>query len=67
MKSTYTVPEMSCNHCKAAIEGKLSTLTGVTYVLAEPATKRLTVEGSLGESELRAALDEIGFSLAAGS
>jgi copper chaperone CopZ len=67
MKSVYTVPDMSCNHCKAAIEGKIATLPGVDTVFADPGSKRLTIEGSITEQELRIALDEIGFSLASGT
>ena len=29
---TFTVPEISCGHCKASIEQAVSRLDGVTYV-----------------------------------
>ena len=32
---TFNVPEMSCGHCKAAVEGELSKLAGVERSNAE--------------------------------
>src|SRR5215212_9558714 len=47
--STFRVPEMSCGHCKAAIEGELNKLSGVEYSNAnlEEGTERMDDKGSL--------------------
>jgi copper chaperone len=36
--------EMSCNHCKMTIENAVKGFSGVTYINADPATKKVVVE-----------------------
>jgi copper chaperone len=33
--ATFKVPDMSCGHCKAAVEGELGKLSGVEYSNAD--------------------------------
>lgn len=41
--STYTVPAISCGHCKRTIEAELRDLNGVQSVSASVETKRVDV------------------------
>ncbi|QYJ16354.1 Copper chaperone CopZ [Rubrobacter xylanophilus DSM 9941] len=63
-----TVPDMSCGHCKAAIEGELAKLPTVE-ASADPDTKTVEVsydENRVGEREIRAAIEEAGYTVATG-
>ncbi|BBL80347.1 copper chaperone CopZ [Rubrobacter xylanophilus] len=62
-----TVPDMSCGHCKAAIEGELTKLPTV-QANADPDTKIVEVsydESRVGEKEIKAAIEEAGYTVAA--
>lgn len=62
-----TVPDMSCGHCKAAIEGELGKLPTVK-ANADPDTKIVEVsydESRVGEQEIKAAIEEAGYTVAA--
>jgi copper chaperone len=41
---TFTVPNISCNHCVMTIERELGELAGVTGVTANVETKNVSVE-----------------------
>jgi copper chaperone len=41
---TFTVPNISCNHCVMTIKRELGELVGVTSVTADAETKNVTVE-----------------------
>ena len=41
---TFSVPNISCNHCVMTIKRELGELEGVTSVTAEAETKTVTVE-----------------------
>ena len=41
---TFTIPNISCGHCVAAVKDELSELPGVQAVDGDPATKAVTVE-----------------------
>ena len=63
---TYTVPGMSCDHCKHAVTSELSGVAGVESVDVDLVTKLVTVRGSdLNDEALRAAIDEAGYEAAA--
>ena len=63
---TYTVPGMSCGHCKQAVTSELSDVAGVDSVDVDLDTKLVTVHGSdLDDVALRAAIDEAGYEAAA--
>ena len=57
---TYSVPGISCGHCKAAIEGDLDGADGVG-VDVDIDTKTVAVHGEIGEDTVRAAVDEAGY------
>jgi copper chaperone CopZ len=59
---TYTVPDMSCEHCRAAIAEELSGTAGVESVDVDLAAKQVTVTGGqLDDAVLRAAISEAGY------
>jgi len=59
---TYTVPGMSCAHCKSAIESEVARVDGVDSVTADPNTKLVVVRGaSLDDAAVRSAIDEAGY------
>lgn len=59
---TYTVGDMTCNHCKQAVTAELSALGGVSEVEVDLASKRVVVRGErLEDSALRAAIREAGY------
>lgn len=57
----FSVPDMSCGHCKAAVERALARLSpGVTVAVDLPA-RRVTVEGPVAPAAVIAALSAAGF------
>ena len=65
---TFTVPEMSCGHCKAAVEGELSKLSGVERSNAD--LEKGTVEVSydedrVSEEQLKGAIEHAGYAVTA--
>ena len=62
MNRTYTVPDMSCEHCVAAITEEVSQVAGVATVQVDLASKRVDVDGpDLDDAAIRAAIDEAGY------
>jgi copper chaperone len=67
-EKTFNVPDMSCGHCKAAVEGELKELPGVERANADIA--RGTVEVSYDQStvtteDLKGAIEEAGYTVVA--
>jgi copper chaperone CopZ len=63
--ATYTVPEMSCGHCKAAVTREVSAVAGVQSVDVDLDTKLVTVTGEqLDDEALRAAIEQAGYEAA---
>ena len=63
--ATYTVPDMSCGHCKAAVTREVSAVAGVHSVDVDLDTKLVTVTGEHLDGEaLRAAIEEAGYEAA---
>ena len=63
---TYSVPDISCGHCRTAITREVSTVTGVESVEVDLKTKTVTVTGDpLDEAAILAAIDEAGYEVAA--
>jgi copper chaperone len=59
---TYTVPDMSCEHCRGAITEGLSGTAGVESVDVDLDAKLVTVTGGqLDDATLRAAIVEAGY------
>ena len=66
--TTFDVPEMSCDHCKAAIEGELNKLSGVEYSnadLEEGSVKVSYVEVRVSEEQLKNAIEDAGYAVIA--
>jgi cation transport ATPase len=49
---TYSVPGVSCSHCRAAIVDEVSALNGVTAVEVDLEGKRVSVRGSTPTSSV---------------
>ena len=62
---TYTVPGMSCGHCKEAVSSELGEVAGVDNVDVDLDTKFVTARGhDLDDAALRAAIEEAGYEAA---
>jgi len=64
MTRTFSVPGISCDHCKHAIEGEVATVAGVDSVTVDVPTKVVTVEGDAPDTAIVAAIDEAGYEVA---
>jgi copper chaperone len=67
-EKTFNIPDMSCGHCKAAVEGELNRLSGVERANAD--IEKGTVEVTYDESrvslvQLKGAIEEAGYTVAA--
>lgn len=59
---TYTVPGMSCGHCKTAVSSELQEVAGVEAVAVDLDTKLVTVRGvNLDDAALRSAIEQAGY------
>jgi copper chaperone CopZ len=59
---TYTVPDMSCDHCQQTVSSELAGVRGVETVDVDLDTKLVTVRGQdLDDAALRAAIEEAGY------
>ena len=63
---SYRVPDISCDHCKNAIEGEVGALDGIETVHVEVEERRVTVGGDATDEAIRAAIEEAGYEVAAG-
>lgn len=64
MTTTYSVPAISCDHCKHAIEAEVAKVGGVSTVEVDVASKTVTVDGPADDAAVRAAIDEAGYDVA---
>ena len=63
---TYTVPGMSCEHCRMAITEEVDKVEGVESVDIDLDKKLVTVRGEGVQDEMvRAAIGEAGYEIAA--
>jgi copper chaperone CopZ len=58
---TYSVPGISCGHCKNAIEAEVREVTGVDSAIVDIDARVVVVEGSAAEDAVRAAVIEAGY------
>jgi copper chaperone CopZ len=59
---TYSVPGMSCDHCRTAITAEVAVIDGVEAIDVDLDTKLVRVSGeNLADAALRAAIDEAGY------
>jgi copper chaperone len=66
-QKTFKVPDMSCSHCKDAVEGELNKLSGVESSNANVETGTVEVrydEGRVSTGQLEGAIDEAGYTVA---
>jgi copper chaperone len=61
---TYSVPDISCGHCKEAIEAEVNQLDGVAEVVVDIESRTVTVEGIASDIAIRAAIEEAGYDVA---
>jgi copper chaperone CopZ len=63
---TYTIPNISCNHCVHTIKSEISELTGVLTVDASVENKQATItfENPASEEQIKALLAEINYPVA---
>jgi copper chaperone CopZ len=57
---TYSVPGISCDHCKRAIETEVSGVADVASVIVDVEAKQVTVVGG-SDPAIRSAIDEAGY------
>ncbi len=66
-EKTLNVPDMSCGHCEAAVEGGLKELPGVERATADVAKGTVEVsydEGTVTTEDLKEAIEEVGYTVA---
>lgn len=63
--TVLSVPEISCNHCKSAIESAVGAVSGVASVEVDIAAKTVTIAGDADESTVVAAIEDAGYDVAA--
>jgi copper chaperone len=63
---TYTVTGMTCGHCVSSVTEEVSAVPGVNDVKVELETGKVTVTSDqpVGQDQIRAAIEEAGYSLA---
>ena len=65
MQTTYSVPGISCEHCRVAITSEVQPLDGITGVDVDLAAKRVTVTGAgYDDAAVRDAIDTAGYDVA---
>lgn len=67
MSDTFTVPDMSCAHCKATVEGAVSAVDGVRSAEVDLDSKTVAVEygeAPPGREVIVGALEEAGYPIA---
>lgn len=68
IEKTFNVPDMSCGHCKAAVEGELNELSGVESSFADLEKGAVAVrydESRVSPEQLKGAIEEAGYAVAA--
>lgn len=60
-QTTYTVPGISCGHCKSAIETEVAALDGIESVVVDIDARQVAVVGSASDDAVRAAIVEAGY------
>jgi copper chaperone CopZ len=59
---TYSVPGVSCAHCRGTITAEVSEIEGVETIDVDLDTKTVRISGTnLDDAALRAAIDEAGY------
>ncbi len=56
-----SIPDMTCGHCTASVEGALKALPDAGDITVDLAAKTATTSGPATPASLLKALDEVGF------
>ena len=59
--TTLSVPDMSCNHCKATVESALGAVPEAGAVTVDLTTRKVQVAGPAPTAALLQALDKAGY------
>lgn len=63
--TTYSVPGVSCEHCRVAITGEVSQVAGVDSVDVDLGAKCVIVTGdAFADGAVREAIDDAGYDVA---
>ena len=68
IEKTYKVPDMTCAHCKVAVEGEMNKLPGVERSDADVEQGTVEVsydESKVGPEQIKGAIGEAGYTVAA--
>jgi copper ion binding protein len=57
----YSVPAISCEHCKNSIEGEVGRVPGVAQVNVDVAARTVRVAGEATDEAIREAISEAGY------
>jgi copper chaperone CopZ len=60
----FHVPDVSCSHCVAAIEGEVGDVAGVAQVTVDLGRKTVAVDGEFEEADVVAAIADAGYEVA---
>ena len=63
--TTFTVPGMTCEHCRRAVTEEIGAVSGVEAVAVDLATGTVTVTAArpVDRADIAAAVDEAGYAL----
>ena len=61
---TFSVPDMSCGHCKAAVESALAGVDSGATVAVDLETRKVSVETAADDAAILAALKDAGYDAA---
>lgn len=62
---SFAVPDISCGHCKAAIEEEVGGLDGIDEVTVDIDQRTVTVTGDTSDDRITATLEAIGYEVEA--
>lgn len=63
--ANFTVPDLHCSHCEAAVKAEILALAGVEAVVVDLERKRVEVTGiDLDDAAIRLAIEEAGYEAA---
>ena len=62
--TVYTVPDISCGHCKQAIESEVHALDGVTSAVVDVDQRTVSVDGTASDDQIVEAIREAGYEIA---
>jgi copper chaperone len=66
-RATFSVPSISCNHCKASIEQAVAAVAGVAEVVVDVARKQVAVafdRAAVAPGAIVAAIEDQGYDVA---